>query len=79
MDTPRLAILGSRLRAARERRGLHLRHVAAAIGVSIPTVHAYESGAVHIPALRLVEVADFVGLDLGRISRLRALRERKAA
>ena len=71
----RLAYLGRRLREARERRGMRLRHAAKALRVSIATVHAYEQGDTHIPALRLVELADLYGLDLGRLSRHRALRE----
>lgn len=67
------------MRQARKRRGLLLRHVARHLGVTVPLVHAYEFGEVHIPVLRFLELADFVGLDTGLLSRRRILRERAAA
>lgn len=78
-ETRRLAYLGGRLRDARKRKGLRLRHVASALGLSIPAVQAYETGDSHIRALRLIELADFLRFDLGRLSRRRALRERRVA
>ena len=77
-DTPRLEALGQRLRAARKRRGLRLRHVAQILRVAITTVHGWEAGATHIPALRLVEYADLLGLDLGPLGRSRVIRDRSA-
>ena len=74
-ETIRLADLGQHIRDARLRHGLRLRDVADELDVSIPTVQSWEAGRVHIPALRLLEVANVVGLNLGRVSRLRALRE----
>jgi len=78
-DTKRLIYLGTQIRAARQRRGLRLRHVADALGVSIQATQAYETGETHIRALRLMELADYLRLDLGRLSRKRMLRERRAA
>ena len=78
-EAKRLAFLGQQLRCARKRRGLRLRHVARALGVSVPAVQAYETGDAHIRALRLVELADFLRFDLGRLARRRQLRERRAA
>ena len=77
-DRRKLGRLGQEIRAARLRQGHALRHVAAARGIHLRTLHAWETGEHHIPALRLVELADFVWLDLCRIAR-KALRAKKAA
>ena len=72
-DTRRLERLGSAIKDARGAKGLKLRHVSLALGIPLRTVHAWEQGENHIPALRLVELADFLAIDLGRLARQRGL------
>jgi len=56
--------LGRRIAEARKREGLTQAQLGKALGVSQQVVADYENGSRHIPAWRLVRVADALGVDI---------------
>lgn len=55
-------LIGSRLKALREARGITRRQAAAAIGVSLQTYGNRESGATELPAHEVIVLADLLGV-----------------
>lgn len=60
--------LGRRLERLRRQRGLTLAHFADAIGVSKPTVWAWESGRYRPRSHRLAAIAEALGVDLEELT-----------
>jgi len=56
--------LGSNIRRERVRRGLSLKQLAAAMGVSCQQAHKYEKGINRISVSRLHTIAHFMGLSI---------------
>ncbi|APW40930.1 hypothetical protein RD110_24270 [Rhodoferax koreense] len=59
--------MGRRLRAERKHRGLTLREVAQASGVSLPTLSKMELGQVSISYQKFVAVARALGIDMAQL------------
>lgn len=56
--------IGSRIRASRVARGVSLRRLAADLGVSPATLSAVETGRTGLSAVRLLEVAELLGVPV---------------
>lgn len=62
--------LGNELERQRKRRGLRLCDVADAVGTTPATLCKYEQGQLEPGAVRLVRLAEVLGLNLGRLPAL---------
>jgi len=54
-------LVGRQIRAAANNAGMTLRTLGEKLGVSKPTIYAYTTGALHVPEVRLKEIADLTG------------------
>ncbi len=59
--------VGARLRAARRARGLSMQQVAESLGVSLQTVHKWETGKSGLSVRRLHQLRDNLGIGFGEL------------
>jgi transcriptional regulator with XRE-family HTH domain len=59
--------IGEQLRNAREKQGIGLRPMAAALGISVNTLRAHETGYCLLRADRIVTAAEFMGVEPGAL------------
>ena len=54
--------IGARIRRTREFRSVAIENIAAAVGVKSSDMEGYEGGQLHIPAIHLVAIAEYLDI-----------------